>query len=420
MEQSKLHDQLFACLKVEWTTATSTGLAQLSAAEWEHLCTLARQQGVLPVLWQRLHQYGQLGLMPAVFAQSIQDRVNAMTVRTLRLYHELGVLLTSLRQQNIDVIVLKGAHLAATVYPDPALRYMNDIDLLFHPAAVPVAVEVLQALGYQPVAPLDWAKHLATDHHLPRFGKPDVVAGVEIHWTITRPNQSYTIALDGLWARAMPVTLAGVTVRGLCPEDLLLHICEHASYHHRFLQRMRFLCDIDALIRHDAQTMDWAQVQARAQEYGWTKGVHLTLLLAQQLLATPVPLTVLQGLQAAAFDHRLISIAIEQFFADHKAAGAISADFAQFSVAQTWREKVKIVGRRLWLPSEIIANHFQISPHSPKRYLYYFVHYKNLLIRYSGKLWRLWYKDQMLLDIIRSNFALNSRKAAVSQWFEQP
>lgn len=420
MDQSTLRDQLFASLKVEWTAATYADLAQLSAAAWEELFTLARQQGVLPVLWQRLQSNRQLALVPALLAQRMQERVNAMTVRNLRLYHELGVILSSLRQHNIDVIVLKGAHLAATVYPDPALRYMNDIDLLFHPAVVPAAVEVLQALGYQPDAPLDWAKHLAVVHHLPRFGKPDVVAGVEIHWTVTRPNQIYTIVLDGLWARATPVTLAGVTVLGLCPEDLLLHICEHASYHHHFLQRMRFLCDIDALVRHAAQEMDWTQVQQRAQAYQWAKGIHLSLLLAQQLLATPIPPTVLQELQADGFDVRLATVVIDQFFADQSAASAISPDFVHFSVAQTWGEKAKIVWRRLWLPSPMIANQFSISPHSPKRYLYYLVHYKNLLIRYSGKVWRLWQKDQTMLAIIHSNFAINRRKAAVSQWFEQP
>lgn len=420
MDLSKLREQLFACLQVAWAAPTAAGLAQLSAAVWEELFILASQQGVLPVLWQRLQQHDQLDLVPALLAYRTQARINAATVRNLRLYHELGVILTSLRQHQIEVIVLKGAHLAATVYPNPALRYMNDIDLLLHPADVPAAVAVLQALGYQPAAPIDWVKHLATDHHLPRFGKPEVVAGVELHWTITRPQQTYTIALAGLWARATPVTLAGVETLGLCPEDLLLHICEHATYHHHFLQRMRFLCDIDAVVRHPGQALDWGQVQQRAQDYRWAKGVHLALLLAQQLLATPVPKAVLDQLQAAGFADQLTELAIDQFFTDQPGASDISPAFAQFSAAQTWREKVNIVWRRLLLPSAVIANQFQVPPHSPKRWLYYPVHYKNLLLRYSGRLWQLWRKDQALLAVVGRNLTLNHRKAAVQQWFEQP
>lgn len=420
MEQSKLHDQLFACLKAEWTAETSAGLTHLSDAEWEQLFALASQQGVSPVLWQRLQSYGQQGRVPAALVQRMQERVYATTVRNLRLYHELGVILASLRERNIQVIVLKGAHLAATVYPNPALRYMNDIDLLFHPADVPAAVAVLQALGYQPAAPIVWAKHLASENHLPRFGKPDVVAGVEVHWAITPPNQVYTIALDEWWARATPVTLAGVTVLGLCPEDLLLHICEHATYHHQCLQRMRFLCDIDALVRHYGQALDWAQVQQRAQDYRWAKGVHLALLLAQQLLDTPVPSPVLQQLQATGFTAHLTAIAIEQSFADQTAAATLSNDFAQFSLASSWGEKAKIVGRRLWLPPETIAHFYAVPRRSPKLYVYYLVHYKNLLMRYSAKLWQLWHKDHTLLNTIKSNVALNGRKAALNQWFEQP
>lgn len=349
----------------------------------------------------------------------MQERMYTATVRNLRLYQELGVILTALRAQNIPVIVLKGAHLAATVYPHPALRSMNDIDLLFHPTDVASAVEVLHALGYQPAAPIEWTNYLTIAQHLPRFGKPNVVAGVEVHWTITRPDQVYSIAQDGLWARATPVTLAGVAVFGLCPEDLLLHICEHATYHHHCLQRMRFLCDIDALVRHYAQVLDWAQVQQQAQAYRWAKGVHLALLLARQLLATPVPDTVIQHLQADGFDVRLAGVAIDQFFADQSATSTISPEFSQFWAAQTWGEKGKIVWRRLWLPSSMIARQFRVLQQSPKRYTYYLVHYKNLLMRYSGKLWQLWRKDPTMLSITRSNLELTARTARLSQWFEQ-
>ena len=68
----------------------------------------------------------------------------------------------------------------------------------------------------------------------------------------------------------------------------------------------------------------------------------------------------------------------------------------------------------------MIAHQFKLSAHSPKRYLYYLVHYKNLLRRYSGKLWRLWRKDPMLLNLTRSTLELTGRKAALTAWFEQP
>lgn len=419
-KHTKLREQLWTCLKVEWTATTYASLAHLSTEEWADLFALARQQGILPLLWQRIQSSGHQHLIPTTVSQPVQERVYTETLRNLRLYHELGLILASLRAEKIQVIVLKGVHLAATVYPNQALRYMHDIDLLFRPADVPAAVAVLHALEYQPDAPIVWAKHLATEHHLPRFGKPDVVAGVEIHWTITHPKQSYTITLDELWSRVVPVTLAGVEVLGLCPEDLLLHICEHATYHHQCLQRMRFLCDIDALVRHYGGSLDWAQVQQRAQDYHWAKGVHLALLLAQQLLATPVPSTVLRQLQTDGFNAQLTNLAIDLFFTEQTITASVSYDFAKLSMATSWAEKAKIIGRRLWLPRQIVAHAYAIPRQSPKLYFYYLVHYKNLLLRYSGKLWRLWRKDPVLLCIISSNLALTDRKTALSQWLEQP
>ncbi|MFN8492590.1 MAG: nucleotidyltransferase family protein [Caldilineaceae bacterium] len=421
MEQNELWTLLWACLKAQWTAETPASLALLSADEWGELFTLAGQQGVFSVLWHRLQSNGQQNQIPVPLHQRMQDRTYAASVRNLRLYHELGVILTGLRAQNIKVIVLKGAHLAATVYPHPGLRSMNDIDLLFLPTDVLAAVDVLQALGYQPSTPILWGNNLAAERHLPRFGKPgDVVAGVEVHWALTPPGQAYTIGMDEWWARATPMVLAGVEVFGLCPEDLLLYICEHATYQHQFLQRMRFLCDIDMLVRHYAHALDWAQVQQRAQDYHWAKGVHLALLLAQQLLATPVPSTVLQQLQAPGFSAHLTAIAIEQSFADYAAAGAISDYFAQLSVASSWREKAKIVWRRLWLPPQTIAR-FHTSPgSSSKLYVTYLARYKDLLMRYSGKLWRLWRKDPTLLNIIGINLEIASRKAELTEWLEQP
>lgn len=419
MTQNKLRQQLWDCLAIEWTTATQTNLAQLSPEEWTHLYALAAGQGILPLLWQRLQSNGQQHLLPALLDARLQAAVYKATVRNLHLYHELGVLLACLREHNIKVIVLKGVHLAATVYPHPSLRSMNDIDLLFLPSAVPAAVEVLQALGYQPAAPIVWDKQLATEHHLPRFSKPGVVAGVEVHWTITRPNRAYTIAMTELWAQATPVTVAEVPVLGFCPEDLLLHLCEHATYQHQCLQGMRFLCDIDALVRHAAATIDWQRVQQQAQVRGWRQGVHLALSLAQQLLATPVPEPVLQQLQATGFDARLLEIAMDQCFADKRTAGTISHAFAQLAVTSSWGEKAKLVGRRLRLHAQIIAQEDEMARPAPQRYGYALTYYRNLLMRYSGKLWRLWCKDPAILGVTQSNLGLNDRKAELSQWLEQ-
>lgn len=50
--------------------------------------------------------------------------------RNMILFDELGRVLEAFNEAGIDVIVLKGAALAQTIYPDIALRPMGDVDLL--------------------------------------------------------------------------------------------------------------------------------------------------------------------------------------------------------------------------------------------------------------------------------------------------
>ena len=50
--------------------------------------------------------------------------------RNMRLYKQLENFLDKFATEKIPVIMLKGAHLAWTVYPNMALRPMADVDLL--------------------------------------------------------------------------------------------------------------------------------------------------------------------------------------------------------------------------------------------------------------------------------------------------
>src|SRR5204863_6393847 len=50
----------------------------------------------------------------------------------------------------VDVLPLKGLHLAHRVYPSPSLRDMGDLDLLVRRGALPDADAALRRLGYVP------------------------------------------------------------------------------------------------------------------------------------------------------------------------------------------------------------------------------------------------------------------------------
>jgi hypothetical protein len=70
-----------------------------------------------------------------------------------------------------------------------------------------------------------------------------------------------------------------------CAEDLLLVLCVHAAKH--VWDRLIWLCDIAQILK--LENFNWESVQSRARELGIERVVSVTLLLANRLLAAPIP-----------------------------------------------------------------------------------------------------------------------------------
>ena len=234
--------------------------------------------------------------------------------RNTLLYQELGLVLQALQHENIPVIVLKGAHLAALVYRHIALRPMSDLDLLVHPSDLERAAAKLRDLNYSGPPGGDVPTLWKGECHLPRLHKAPGTA-LELHWTPLSPARLPAIANDGWWQRSRPATIAGAPTRVLSPEDLLLHVCLHNACHPvcgPFGLGLRPLCDIAAIIRRYRETLSWPEVQARAVEWRTERFVYLALWLARELLGVAVPQSIMEGLCPRDFAERWAVVAIKQ------------------------------------------------------------------------------------------------------------
>ena len=116
----------------------------------------------------------------------------------------------ALNQAGVLYAVVGGNAVASWVatVDEGAVRNTRDIDLLVPPGDVPAALEQLLALGYQSSGPFIVEQYLTLKHHLPPLRKAGTMAAVELHWSITSPDQPWAIAPDELWTRAVPATIA--------------------------------------------------------------------------------------------------------------------------------------------------------------------------------------------------------------------
>jgi hypothetical protein len=260
---------------------------RLADAVWDAVALEAIGQGVAPLLYDRLRSGGTLRTVPRDAAAALEGAYLHNVLRNRAIYRQLGELLCRLGEAGIRVLVLKGAYLAERVYGDRTLRPMGDIDLLVPAANVGAAGRVLTACGYQAMpgrGRVDYTQH----HHGRPFWRRGAVP-VEIHWTITPPATKLAVDVDALWRRAVLAEVAGARVHALSPNDLILHLCLHASFNHRFETSILPLIDVDLTVDRYRGRVDWAALAAVANADGRSRYVHCTLAVARQVVGADVP-----------------------------------------------------------------------------------------------------------------------------------
>jgi hypothetical protein len=276
-------------------------LEAASKDDWEELAVTAIALGLAPLLHWQLTQ-AQVAPPPLTMAKLAVTR-QAHAKRNEAIGYQLAELLAAFAQQKTDVLVLKGALLAVTVYPDPALRPMNDIDLLFRVEDLPRVGPVLESLGYtgkhkSAEQGPGITKHLSTYRRAGNLGdtpNPYLSAGgdrmVEPHGSLEESWFGLKVDITpGVWARAVPISLYSQPAYRLSTSDMLLHLAVHAAFHvimgaSVFVQ----LYDIGRVVETYSAELNWIEVltltrQAKAQPF-----VYASLYWARALYQAAIP-----------------------------------------------------------------------------------------------------------------------------------
>jgi hypothetical protein len=162
---------------------------------------------------------------------------------------ELEHLVARLADRGMAPLVVKGAHLAHTVYSAPALRPRADTDLLIDPADHAGTVDALIACGYVGSARTNGAVILGQfgfERRLP----VNVTHYVDVHWRPAAPLLfDRAVEVRAIAADACPIPALGSHARGPSPPDALALACIHLVAHHWdqilliWLEDIRLLAD---------------------------------------------------------------------------------------------------------------------------------------------------------------------------------
>ncbi|MGA8503176.1 MAG: nucleotidyltransferase family protein [Candidatus Sulfotelmatobacter sp.] len=253
--------------------------------DWEMVLRLADNHGTSSLLYQNLLRLADM--VPASTLASLRQRYEGNIYKSLFLTRELMRIVDWLGGLGIDAVPYKGVVMSEVYYGDMALRQSGDMDLFVRKRDVGRIKSALAELEYTTrlVIPDEVLEDYLAAGYEWTFDSPAGPNLLELQWALQPRFYAVDFDMDGLFERAVKVTMAGRSVKTPSPEDLLLVLSVHAAKH--VWARLIWLCDIAQILKREI--LDWDRVQVRTRELGIERILRVTLLLANRFLGTAIP-----------------------------------------------------------------------------------------------------------------------------------
>jgi len=352
---------------------------------WDELLNTAASQQIAPMVYKRLKEIPEKARVPQEIMGKLKTAYHGNIARNMYLYSELVPILRLCKEQEVDVMLLKGAALAGTVYGDIGLRKMGDIDLLVRPESLPVVKEVMSGLGYAFISTARSEEWYKQNHfHLPPYVHKEKPVVIEIHWHVC---QDYIgIDVKNWWKRAGIQERGGVPVFVPSPEDMVLHLCLSMFHGNYKSATLRGLCDIHETLRHFSNQINWELFCETVERSEISRPVYSLLYLVwkyfdnreQRLLPIeqmPVDSNFSVLLEEITFDPGSISYAVFM--------RALSAD-------TVWK-KTRLVFSEIFPSRERMSERYSTGPASAKIYFYYAYRLFELAVKYWRAFFEMFY-----------------------------
>ena len=282
-----------------------------------------------------LAQAGREGLLPLLFAAAGLPASVARALDRARAHERLAearaeILTRALHEveglmDGEPFVAIKGADYMWRLYARPALRPMQDIDILVPSARIDAVCERLEHGGLRRRPPVRPAR-AAPSYYERAFLLGDVV--VEVHQSFLQRSR-HTIDYDAVWARRRPLPSLGPSAARLDDADAVAYHALAMAKDEFTVPLIRFL---DLKLMLDAAPDLLPPALARAQEWTAQRAMFGALHLARRLFPG------WGGDELGAAEHALLGPLRRRFL----------ARFVLPTDAERGRAGVVTRGRQLW------------------------------------------------------------------------
>lgn len=223
--------------------------------------------GIHGLVWEKCHHTVDWQRWPETLRAELERVAKLGAAADLLRIHRVAAALEELRQQNVDVLTLKGGALAHTHYSSPGLRVRSDTDLLIRIVDIEQVCGILSESGFDVVPPI-YKSHQFRAVSWQADRAPIVL---DVHWRISNhPRYARFLEFGAAWGAS--IALEGHPgVHTLCPVDSLMLACVHRDCNLREgRDRLIWLYDIHLLASQmsEQEMMEFAEsaVARRVQD----------------------------------------------------------------------------------------------------------------------------------------------------------
>lgn len=251
--------------------------------EWDSFAALLSSQGILPLLYFKIAKLEKKQQPPAETLEQLRQAFFASDIRSIKIEKTLQTIIPALRQQGIEVIALKGAALAWSLYPNPATRTGCDIDILACKKDVVSIRKTLVEIGFSCKKQVfDTLADLEIEEIFTSNGSLKFLYPVEVHWLLHGfPGAIKQTNPDDYFKRAQTIKTETLNFLTLDPVDSLIHVIIHMSMIHNQDTRLLWIYDIGLLAEKITQTNAWSTLKERSTKLGVRPAVLHCLKLAE-------------------------------------------------------------------------------------------------------------------------------------------
>lgn len=327
--------------------------------DWQKLVQKAQQEGVAGVLFHNMQKHRLDDLFPEKHYRFLSYQYYNNLKRNMSTIAELRVVLAKFQEAGVLSMVLKGIALAEHIYPGIGMRGMSDVDLMIKKSDIIKVDDCLSSLGYVSRDSSVLKALNNPEGYLAsiEYRRDDAASlNLHVHWHTVNTSVPATafighIDIGRIWEKSVTARVADSYARMLCPEHLIIYLCEHALRVGHSFDRLILICDIFFAIKFYENNIDWNFIVEESNRFHLCRFVYYSLSIVEYFTLLNIPDDFLQQLKPDKIS-RGEKLFLDLQMKNNRIRG--SSYFIYLSMNRGFLKKIKFIARTIFPPQEIL------------------------------------------------------------------